>query len=227
MTRIGVFACLAALTALDAGAQQAPSWKQAASRIERRYNGLAGLTLDFEQTFSFGGRPPRRESGTLYLLRPMRMRWEYTEPAGKLLVGDGEVLHMYSPRANQVRMIRLKDTGDLRAPLTFLLGRLDFGKLFRNLRLETRTEPGSGAAPVLVADGRSGKAAYSHVEFRYNPEDYRLENIRVFGQDGATTNFRFTEEKLNPRLEPGLFVFEAPAGADVIDGSGPGGGGDG
>ena len=87
--------------------------------------------------------------------RPMKMSWEYTKPPGKLLVGDGEVLHMYNPQTNQVRLLKVRETGDLRAPLAFLLGRLRFRKLFRNLRLER----GDGKS-ILVGEGRSGSEAY-------------------------------------------------------------------
>ena len=183
------------------------------SRIERRYNSLATLRIRFQQTMRFVARPPLTEEGTLYLLRPSKMRWDYTRPEGKLLVGDGEMLHMYNPRANQVRQVKPSETGDLRAPLSFLLGRLRLRRQFDNLRLSD-----AGDQAVLIADGRSGKEAYTHVEFRYDPEDYRLLGLKVFGQDESVTVFRFEDEQVNTALDPALFVFQPPEGADFIDG---------
>jgi outer membrane lipoprotein-sorting protein len=41
-------------------------------------------------------------------------------------VGDGDLLYYYNPLSNQVRQLRPSQTGDLRVPLSFLLGRLHF-----------------------------------------------------------------------------------------------------
>ena len=194
------------------GVAESPGVGKVASSIERRYNGLATLTLGFEQRIEFGARPPIREVGTLYLLRPSKMRWDYAQPEGKLLVGDGEVMQMYSPRTNQVRRIKFGATADLRAPLSFLLGRLRLRRQFRNLRLEKQQD-----RSVLLADGRSGKEAYRQVEFTYDPSDYRLLRIKVHGQDQSITTFEFRDEKVNDPLAAALFQFEAPAGADVLD----------
>ena len=183
------------------------------SRIERRYNSLATLKIRFRQTMQFVARPPLTEEGMLSLLRPQKMRWDYTRPAGKLLVGDGEVLHMYNPRANQVRRIKPSETGDLRAPLSFLLGRLRLRRQFSNLRLSE-----ADGRALLIADGRSGKEAYTQVEFHYDPGDYRLLGLKVFGQDESVTVFLFEDEQVNATLDPALFVFEPPEGADIIDG---------
>lgn len=160
----------------------------------------------------FVGRPPLEESGILYLRRPSKMRWQYEVPEGKLLVGDGEVLHMYSPRSNQVRRVKLEETGDLRAPLSFLLGRLKLRRQFRNLRLAVQD-----GRHMLIGEGRTGKEAYTQVEFTYDPDDYRLVHIKVYGQDETITTFRFEDEKVNEFLALSLFRFEPPAGADVID----------
>ena len=195
-----------------------PSVGDVASGIERRYNGLATLTVGFEQRIEFGSRPPVREQGTLYLLRPSKMRWDYAQPEGKLLVGDGEVMQMYSPRTNQVRRIKFGATADLRAPLSFLLGRLRLRRQFRNLRLEKQQDHA-----VLLADGRAGKDAYRQVEFTYDPSDYRLLRIKVRGQDQSITTFDFRDEKVNAPLAAALFQFKAPAGADVLDESFTGG----
>ena len=91
-------------------AQQTPSLDKVLSSIEVRYNSLATLQVDFEHTMRYLGRPPMVERGTLYLRRPQLMRWEYSRPAGKLLVGDGDLLHYYNPLSNQVRLLRPSQT---------------------------------------------------------------------------------------------------------------------
>lgn len=205
---LAVVAC--AVLAAQSAAK--PSLDKTLSGIELRYNRLATLQVDFEHTMRYLGRRPLVERGTLYLRRPGKMRWEYSKPAGKLLVGDGDLLFYYNPNSNQVRQLRPSQTGDLRVPLAFLLGRLHFRRQFRELRLEEIE-----GRSVVIGEGRTGKEAYTSVEFTYDPATFELLHLKVLGQDESVTTFAFSEETLNPRLEAKLFDFHAPAGAEIVD----------
>ena len=66
------------------------------------------------------------------LRKPGRMRWDYSEPSGKLFLSDGKDVYLYTPDANRVEKTKLKASEDMRAPLAFLLGKLDFSKEFRD-----------------------------------------------------------------------------------------------
>ncbi len=70
----------------------------------------------------------------LMLRKPGRMRWDYSQPTGKLFVSDGKFLWLYTPAENRVEKMKLQETDDMRAPLAFLLGKLHFDKEFRNLQ---------------------------------------------------------------------------------------------
>jgi outer membrane lipoprotein carrier protein len=192
--------------------QSKPSLDKVLSAIELRYNRLATLKVDFEQTMRYLNRQKQVDRGTLFLRRPGKMRWEYTKPAGKLLVGDGDLVHFYNPRSNQVMRLRPSQTGDLRVPLSFLLGRLQFRRQFRDLRL-AEIEGKS----VVIGEGRTGKEAYARVEFTYDPADYELRHLKIYGQDESETTFGFSDETLNPLLEEAMFVFRAPPGAEIVD----------
>jgi len=63
----------------------------------------------------------RTESGTLLLLKPGRMKWDYSSPAGKLFLLDGRYAWFYSKGDPQVQRIPAKELDDLRSPLRFLL----------------------------------------------------------------------------------------------------------
>jgi outer membrane lipoprotein carrier protein len=198
--------------AVAAQSPQKPSLDSVLAGVELRYNRLATLKVDFEHTMRYLDRRPLVERGTLYLRRPGKMRWEYSKPAGKLLVGDGDLLYYYNPLSNQVRQLRPSQTGDLRVPLSFLLGRLHFRRQFRDLRLQEI----EGRA-VLVGEGRSGKEANTRVEFTYDPADFELTHLKVYGQDESVTTFTFSGETVNPNLAEALFDFHAPPGAEVVD----------
>lgn len=204
------FCLLAALAATEASLP-AQSLNQAIQGIERHYNRLSGLQMDFEQSMEYAGRRRMAEHGTLYLMRPGKMRWDYSRPEGKIAVSDGTIFRMYSPNSNQVRQVRLDEMTDLRAPLSFLLGRMRLRRMFRNLRLDE----GDGE-PVLTGEGRRGQDYFSRVEFSFDPSDFRISGIRIFGRDESVNIYKFSDERPNPTLAADLFEFEFPEGAEVV-----------
>ena len=183
--------------------------------IERHYNSLSSLRMGFEQSVEYGGQRRMTEAGTLYLQRPGKMRWDYTRPEGKIAVSDGEVFRMYNPNSNQVRQVELEAMADLRAPLSFLLGRMRLRRMFRNLRLEE-----SGGRNVLIGDGRSARDVYKRVEFDFNPEGFGITGIRIVGRDESVNVYGFSDEQPNPRVSADLFEFQAPPGAEIVPLSG-------
>lgn len=199
--------------AMPAASQPAQPIAQA---IERHYNSLRSLEAQFDESVAYAGqnitRVRRRERGTLYLLRPRRMRWDYTDPAGKLFVSDGKMFYLYNPNSNQVQRIKPKEAEDLRAPLAFLLGKLDFHKDFGPLSVKDTTE-----GIELTAQARSDADPYGQVVFTVDPSTYAIRRIVVDGRDGLVTTFHFSGETANPPLEARLFHFEAPPGAELVE----------
>jgi len=179
--------------------------------IERRYNSLSGLQMQFEQSMEYSGQRRMVETGTLYLQRPGKMRWDYTKPAGKVAVSDGTIFRMYNPHSNQVRQVELEAMTDLRAPLSFLLGRMRLRRMFRNLRIEE-----AGGQPVLIGDGRNARDFYSRVEFDVDPAAYSITGIRIVGRDESVNVYQFSDEQVNPALSESMFEFKAPEGAEVV-----------
>jgi len=180
-------------------------------RVEDRYNRPRTLRLGFEQSLSGKGRITRTESGELYLAKPGRMRWNYTAPAGKFFLSDGRFFYYYSPGARQVTRARVKDSDDLRAPLAFLMGRLDFQRDFK----EFRTYP-EGSNTYIVATPKSERAPYTQVAFLVEP-DARIQLLRVTGQDQSVLVYRFSGEQANAPLAPAMFEFKLPPDAQLVD----------
>ncbi len=184
-------------------------------QVEKRYNGVKTLQVGFQETYKTQGRS-RTESGNLSLRKPGRMRWEYSTPAGKLFVSDGKTVYFYSPESNRAEKMKLKETEDMRAPMAFLLGRLDFDKDFG----EYRTRP-EGASLMITAKPRSEKMPYREVSFLVAPDSH-IERLIVTGQDSSVLDFTFTGEKMNPAINDRIFQFQLPAGAEFVDSTAPG-----
>lgn len=207
---LSVFFAAAALTAA------ADDNSKLLKAIEKRYNSSKTLEANFSETYTASGRK-RTETGTLYLRKPGRARWEYGNPKGKLFISDGKDAYFYDPSTNRAEKIKLKETEDLRAPMAFLLGHLDFSKDFKDF--QTRQEQGG---VWVSANPKSDKVPYQKAQFLVTP-DSRIARLIVTGQDNSILDFEFTGEKRNVALNDSLFRFQLPAGAQFVDSSQSGG----
>jgi outer membrane lipoprotein carrier protein len=181
------------------------------ARMQKHYNSARTLSLQFEESYSILGhaRPP--EAGTLTLRKQGKMRWEYTRPSGKLFISDGKNVFLYTPADNRVEKIPLKDTEDMRAPMAFLLGHLDMKKEFRDFRSQERPD-----GTWIEAAAKNDHVPYLKVEMLLQANG-TVERLKIFGRDQSELSFKFTNEKVDPAVPDGLFHFEIPPGAEVVD----------
>jgi outer membrane lipoprotein carrier protein len=182
--------------------------------IELRYNRAKTLRVHFVESYSVQGRARKSESGELTLRKPGRMRWDYSAPSGKLFVSDGKDVYLYTPDAHRVEKAKLKASEDMRAPLAFLLGKLDFAKDFRNFEMQPE-----GANYVITAQAKYDKLPYDKVQMLISP-DGQIQRLVVNTQDLAILTFQFDGETLNPPVDDALFKFQMPAGATMVDAEG-------
>jgi outer membrane lipoprotein carrier protein len=199
---------LCALLAVPAFAADAPL-DRLLDRLEEHYNQAKTLQVNFIEQYTPPGTIRRTESGLLMLRKPGRMRGEYSLPKGKLFISDGKFLWIYTPADNRVAKMPLKVSEDMRAPLAFLLGKLNFNKEFRNLRQQQE-----GASTRIFAEPKTEDLPYSAVEFLVTTEN-RISELKVTGFDRSILDFIFTDEKVDPPLDSKLFQFQPPAGAVV------------
>jgi len=201
---LGVWFMLAPAFAADAGL------KSLLKAVERRYNRAATLEVLFTQRYTMQGRT-RTEAGRLWLRKPGRMRWEYSQPPGKLFISDGKFVYFYSPSANRAERSKLKDSEDLRAPLAFLLGKLDFDREFRSFTASPQNE-----GMLITAAAKSDRLPYTEVEFLVSPA-HVIQRLLVRGQDRSVLEYAFDGEKLNPPVDDALFRFKLPPGAEFVE----------
>jgi outer membrane lipoprotein carrier protein len=181
--------------------------------VEGRYNKAKTMQVLFHEDYTPAGRPKRSESGMMRLRRPGRMRWDYDQPQGKLFVSDGKFLWLYTPSENRAEKMKLQESDDMRAPLAFLLGKLNFEKEFRNVQAKPE-----GADQRIIAEPKTDNLPYSKVEFLVTP-DHQIKSVKVVRFDGSVIEVRLDQEKMDPAIDDKLFKFEAPKGATVVEGA--------
>ncbi|MDQ2946658.1 MAG: outer membrane lipoprotein carrier protein LolA [Acidobacteriota bacterium] len=207
MNRIVLWLSLLSLPVLA----EEPDLKALLKGVENHYNHARTLQVQFAETYTGQGRPRQYETGQLSLRKPGRMRWDYSLPAGKLFLSDGKNVYLYTPEAKRVERMQLKESDDMRAPLAFLLGKLDFGKEFRDIQMT----PEAGGY-LISATAKSDKLPYDHVEMLITP-GYEIRKLVVNGLDKSVLTYQFDQERLNPPVDDRQFKFQMPAGATLIN----------
>lgn len=212
MGSFGIAACLlgASLPALAAP----PDLNTLLKGVEQRYNQAKTLEVHFVESYAVQGLARKSESGELTLRKPGRMRWDYTTPSGKLFVSDGKDVYLYTPESHRVEKTKLKASEDMRAPLAFLLGKLDFAHDFREFELKPE-----GASYEITAKAKSDKFPYEKIQMLVTPE-YEIQRLAISLQDSSLLTFQLNNEKVNPPVNDALFKFQMPAGATLVNAEG-------
>ncbi len=166
-------------------------------------------TANFEQKIFDRNRKLVQEShGTLAFSRPGRFRWTYLKPYPQLIVGDGAKIWIYDEDLNQVTVRRL-DQALGSTPAALLAGNNEVVKAFRYVDLGTRD-----GVEWLQASPRGKESSFDKLRMGFGFSG--LEVMELEDGFGQTTVMRFTAFTHNPKLEPGMFSFTPPKGADVI-----------
>src|SRR5580700_8822209 len=101
-----------------------------AAEVERYLSGLASWTADFEQTIDDGhGNVLRSAAGRLYLQRPGKFRWDYSQPSEQLVLADGKQIWFYDKDLAQAN-VRDMDTSLASTPASLLSGSASVGAQF-------------------------------------------------------------------------------------------------
>jgi len=182
-----------------------------AQRVDRHYNQLRSLKCGFTQTYDGFGMK-RSESGTLFIVKPGRMKWDYTSPEGKLFLLDGSYSLFYSPGDPQVQRIPTKELDDLRSPMRLLLGHTKLEKELDHLALKT----GPGDRYTLTGIPRGLEKRIARLALVVTA-DGTITSIEIEETDGALTRFLFTDEKPNAAIPQGTFHFVPPPGVPILD----------
>jgi outer membrane lipoprotein carrier protein len=215
--RISVAAALLGAAAFSSlGQGTAPlSAHELAQRVDHHYNQLHSLKAAFTESYE-GMGIKRTESGTLALMKPGRMKWDYSDPPGKLFVLDGKYAWFYARGDSQVQRIPAKDLDDLRSPLRFLLGHTELEKEMNSLTLASS----AGGSYVLTGQPKGQEKRVNRLALTV-AADGTIVGIELEEADGALTRFTFTGEQPNAPIPGETFRFTPPAGVPVVDAAPP------
>lgn len=192
-------AALAIIAAAPALAQSGLSADdQAVLRQAQTYlTALTSAQGDFVET----GPGGQRRTGKFWLQRPGKMRFEYAEPAGLLVVADGSNVMRYDPRLNVFRQAPLGQT-----PLSTFLAREV--RLDQGVRIDRVTRMASGAFAITARDSRRPNEGSVILAFAGSP--LRLQEWTITDAQGSRTRVQLTSLQPASGLAASLFQLRDP-----------------
>ena len=184
-------------------------------RIEDFLGGLEGLQAQFEQVLTDRtGQIVDEARGSLAVKRPDRFRWDYREPYEQVIVADGARVWLYDSDLEQVTVRKLDDTLSA-TPAMLLSGGARLEDNFTVTQVERE-----GATQWVRMEPKRDDTDFKWVRLGF--ENAALRYMHLGDKLGQTTRLEFSQLERNPPLDPSLFTFTPPPGADVIgDASGP------
>ncbi len=163
----------------------------------------------FEQkVFDRSGKLVQESKGTLAFSRPGKFRWAYEKPFEQLIVGDGTRVWVYDPELQQVTVKRISQVMTS-TPAALLAGNNEAMRAFQ------LTDQGSREGlEWLEAVPKDKEGGFERVLLGFGFSG--LDVMELSDSFGQKTVLRLTSFERNPGLDPGLFRFVPPKGADVI-----------
>lgn len=183
--------------------------------LQTKYDRLTSLAADFTQVYNARGERTRRESGTLLLKKPGRMRWDYTTPERKQFISDGKWLYEYVESEKLATRSAVRESDDLRAPFAFLLGR---GKLLRDFqRIEFASEAPTKAGNRVLRLVPKRTQDFRELLVEVEPGSLQLARLVLIDRNLARSDFLFSNMRENAPASEAQFAFKAPAGVKVVE----------
>ena len=191
--------------------------KTVARSVDDYYNHLKSLKAAFTEVYQGQGMS-RTESGTLWLKKPGRMRWEYHTPREKLFLIDSDHAYFYVTGEAQARKTPLRNLDDIRSPLRYLLGKTKLEKELDGLSFAPDVAPLQPGNLVLRGVPKAMKEQISSVVLEISPA-HLIVRIVIHGVDDAVTDFRFSQLEANVPVQDTLFRFVPPPGVAMVEDS--------
>jgi outer membrane lipoprotein carrier protein len=172
-----------------------------ATQVEQYLSGLSSWSADFKQTIDDGsGKILRSAAGHLYLQRPGKFRWDYTEPSEQLVLADGQKIWFYDKDLAQAN-VRDMDATLASTPAMLLSGSGSVSAQFEGLEwFQLKPKHRDGDFQVVRIGFLKGELVKMSLADKLN----------------QVTRLSFTDAKRNQQFPPDLFTFTPPAGVDVI-----------
>ena len=213
----GTLVCLLAMVAVaTAQTPAAQSLDDVIRGLEGAYGRITDLKAEFNQNaFNKSLNQTIPATGSVYLKKGGKLRWEYTQPTPQEIVSDGKTLWVYTPALNQVNVAPAPEA--LAGPAgSFLVG---LGKLREHfgVRFMNPAQPRDGDGNVVLdLAPKQPLPTLARLILSVDPRSWEVRKAVVYDQFENTVTMRFTKMALNSNLPDSLFTFTPPKGVATV-----------
>jgi len=181
------------------------------SRAARFFQDGKAHEADFVQTFTPGGfTRSRKESGTVLVQAPQKLRFQYGAPSNKLFAFDGKTARFFTPSEHQMVVRQLSDEDRAQLPLIFLESPADVARVY-TLALE----PSSSRGTVLLTP-KSSDAEVSWIRLSLTDAGVPA-GLSFQTSGGDRTEFQFKNFRTLPPRDASDFTIRPPAGTRIVE----------
>jgi outer membrane lipoprotein carrier protein len=180
-----------------------------AAQVEGYMAGLSSWSADFAQTIDDGqGKILRAAAGHLYLQRPGKFRWDYTDPSEQLVLADGKQIWFYDKDLAQAN-VRDMDATLASTPAMLLSSSDPVSSQF-----DISALPASEGLQWFRLKPKRADADFQSVKIGFAKGE--LSQMLLVDKLNQVTRLKFSAPKRNQQFPPDLFSFTPPEGVDVI-----------
>lgn len=191
-------------------AQASDSQQHSANKLSALLSQTQTISGSFSQlTLDSTGTQLQEASGQMVLQRPGLFRWHTNPPLEQLLVSNGEKVWLYDPDLMQVTVQNM-DQRLTHTPALLLSG--DVSKISENFTISYQAT-GEVVDFTLIPTAKDTLFDTLRLSFRGGV----INDMQLQDAVGQRTNILFSAVKVNQPIAASEFVFEAPAGVDVIE----------
>lgn len=200
-----------ALFAAFVPARAGDSAEDILDRVHKKYDRMDDAEVRFSQKVKFANAKIEQEvAGTLQFKKTNRYRVEFE---GQMVITDGETVWSYSQANNQVLIDRFKlDERSLSPERILTAAPEDF-----SATLIGREKTVHGEAIVLKLVPRDASTVVKSMKLWVYESDWLIHRVEILDQHGKETSYQVSSFKTNIGIPDSRFVYQVPAGVDVVD----------
>jgi outer membrane lipoprotein carrier protein len=197
---------------VSVGAAEIPQAAQAAlARATRLYADGAAHAASFVQTYTPAGfASAKRESGTIWIQTPQRLRFDYSEPEAKVFTYDDGEGRFYSPADKQLDVKKLSPEERARLPIVFLTKPAELASGYA-----ITVEPAPDGAERLVLLPRQPGPELARMNLTVGA-DGTIRDLAYEDEAGNRTEFRFEKWRAETARPAADYRVTGPKGTRVV-----------
>lgn len=191
-----------------------PAPQELINKLESFYLSLKSFKADFVQEIHISGMETvRRASGTVWFLKPKKMRWDYKLPKQKIVMFDGEYLWMYIPLEYQAQKQKAAFAFESQLPLLFLEQK---GSLSRDFRVELLNS--SDKTHFLkLSPKQKDPSIPKGIEIEVDKKNLLILKVSFFDAQGNLNLFTFSEHEVNKDIPDAYFKLNLGPDVQIVE----------